>query len=277
MHTNEIIHDTFIPRWYGRLGNNIQQISNGIYFCQTNKVHFSSPDHPMIEAIDLNFGSNEYKISESSNNWFYHFEKEHSDFDVDTNDLNKNRKKICEKYILPKLKVDHSKLNDTLPDDVLVVHIRSGDLYTHFPNTHPQNPLSYYIELYNLFKGKVIFIAEDDKNPIVQVLQQHKLDIRVWWVEDTYTLLLRARNLATSGAGSFAISSAFCSKNLKNFYCTDLYIDHSLNPMMLKEQLNVFMADISGNKYFRVGEWNSAKDNIETILNYKENISFRRL
>jgi hypothetical protein len=277
MHTNEITHDTFIPRWYGRLGNNIQQISNGIYFCRKNGIHFTSPDHPTIEAIDLNFGSNLYKIPETSNNWFYHFEKEYSDFDVDIDDLNKNRKQICEEYILPKLKVDHSKLNDPLPDDVLVVHIRSGDLYTHFPNTHPQNPLSYYLELYKLFEGKVIFIAEDDKNPIVQVLQQYKLDIRIWWIEDTYTLLLRTKNLATSGAGSFAISSAFCSKNLKNFYCTDLFIDHSLNPMMLKEQLNVFMTDVSGNKYFRVGEWNSAKDNIETILNYKENISFRRL
>ena len=133
------------------------------------------------------------------------------------------------------------------------------------------------MELYNLFKGKVIFIVEDDKNPIVQVLQQYKLDIRVWEIEDTYTLLLRTRNIATSGAGSFAISSAFCSKNLKNFYCTDLYINHSLNPMMLKEQLNVFMADISGNKYFRVGEWNSVKNNIKKILNYDENISFRRL
>ena len=277
MHTNEITHDTFIPRWYGRLGNNIQQISNGIYFCKKNGIHFTSPDHPMIEAINLNFGSNQYKIPETSNNWFYHFEKEHSDFDVDIDELNLLRKNICEDYIYPKLKVDHSKLNDPLPDDVLVVHIRSGDLYTHFPNTHPQNPLSYYLKLYNLFESKVIFVAEDDKNPIVQVLQQYNLDIRIWWIEDTYTLLLRARNLATSGAGSFAISSAFCSKNLKNFYCTDLYIDHSLNPMMLKEQLNVFIAAVSGNKYFKVGEWNSAKDNIEKILNYEENISFRRL
>lgn len=277
MHTNEITYDTFIPRWYGRLGNNIQQISNGIYFCRKNGIHFTSPDHPMIEAIDLNFGSNQYKIPKTSNNWFYHFEKEHSDFDVDIDELNLLRKNICEDYIYPKLKIDHSKLNDPLPDDVLVVHIRSGDLYTHFPNTHPQNPLSYYLKLYQLFEGKVIFIAEDDKNPIVQILLQYKLDIRIWWIEDTYTLLLRTRNLATSGAGSFAISSAFCSKNLKNFYCTDLYIDHSLNPMMLKEQLNVFIAAISGNKYFKVGEWNSAKDNIEKILNYEENISFRRL
>lgn len=277
MHTNEITYDTFIPRWYGRLGNNIQQISNGIYFCRKNGIHFTSPDHPMIEAIDLNFGSNQYKIPKTSNNWFYHFEKEHSDFDVDIDELNLLRKNICEDYIYPKLKIDHSKLNDPLPDDVLVVHIRSGDLYTHFPNTHPQNPLSYYLKLYQLFGGKVIFIAEDDKNPIVQVLQQYNLDIRIWGIEDTYTVLLRTRNLATSGAGSFAISSAFCSKNLKNFYCTDLYIDHSLNPMMLKEQLNVFIAAISGNKYFKVGEWNSAKDNIEKILNYEENISFRRL
>jgi len=277
MHTNEILHDTFIPRWYGRLGNNIQQISNAIYFCRENGIHFTSPDHPMIKAIDIPFGTIEYKIPETSNNWFYHFEKEYSDFDVDIDRLNLLRKNICEDYILPNLKVDHEKLKEPLPYDTLVVHIRSGDIYTNFPNTHPQNPLMYYIELYRRFNEKVIFVAEDDKNPIVQYFQSIKADIRIWWVEDTYTLLLRAQNLATSGAGSFAISSAFCSTNLRNFYCTDLYIDHSLNPTMLKEQLNVFIADVSGNKYFRVGEWSSAKNNINKILDYQENIIFRRL
>jgi hypothetical protein len=277
MHTNEILHDTFIPRWYGRLGNNIQQISNAIYFCRENGIHFTSPDHPMIKAIDIPFGTIEYKIPETSNNWFYHFEKEYSDFDVDIDRLNLLRKNICEDYILPNLKVDHEKLKEPLPYDTLVVHIRSGDIYTNFPNTHPQNPLMYYIELYRRFNEKVIFVAEDDKNPIVQYFQSIKADIRIWWVEDTYTLLLRAQNLATSGAGSFAISSAFCSTNLRNFYCTDLYIDHSLNPTMLKEQLNVFIADVSGNKYFRVGEWSSARNNINKILDYQENIIFRRL
>lgn len=277
MHTNEILHDTFIPRWYGRLGNNIQQISNAIYFCRENGIHFTSPDHPMIKAIDIPFGTIEYKIPETSNNWFYHFEKEYSDFDVDIDRLNLLRKNICEDYILPNLKVDHEKLKEPLPYDTLVVHIRSGDIYTNFPNTHPQNPLMYYIELYRRFNEKVIFVAEDDKNPIVQYFQSIKADIRIWWVEDAYTLLLRAQNLATSGAGSFAISSAFCSTNLRNFYCTDLYIDHSLNPTMLKEQLNVFIADVSGNKYFRVGEWSSARNNINKILDYQENIIFRRL
>ena len=277
MHTNEITYNTFIPRWYGRLGNNVQQISNGIYFCEKNKIHFTSPDHPYINAIDINFGNAEYKIRETSDNWFYHFEKPYSDFDVDIEDLNRNRKRICEQYILPNLKVDYEKLKDPLPSDTLVIHIRSGDLYTNFPNTHPQNPLLYYIELHKIFGEKIIYMAEDNNNPIVQVLQTNNFDVRVWEVKDTYTLLLRAQNLATSGAGSFAISSAFCSTNLKNFYCTDLYIDHSLNPIMLKEQLNVFMADVSGNKYFRVGEWSSARNNINKIFEYQEDISFRRL
>ena len=278
MHTNEITHDTFIPRWYGRLGNNIQQISNGIYFCEKNGIHFTSPDHPMINAIDLNFGSNQYKIPETSNNWFYHFEKEHSDFDVDIDDLNKNRKRICEEYILPKIKVDQNKIKNPLPDDVLVIHIRSGDVY--WPNCHPayvQNPLCYYLELYKQFKGNVIFIAEDDKNPIVHYFQQMRADIRVWWVEDTYTLLLRAQNVALSGVGTFAMGAIFCSKNIRKIYTTNFYLENTLNPFMIKEQLEVYRMDIDDNKYIKVGEWKPTNDNIKKVLEYSDNISFRRL
>lgn len=279
MHTNEITHDTFIPRWFGRLGNNIQQISNGIYFCEKNGIHFTSPDQPMIKAIDINFGPNEFKISPTSHNWFYFFEGPDCDFVVDTNDLNKNRKRISEEYILPNLKVNHSKVNDPLPDDVLVIHIRSGDVYS--PNTHPayvQNPLAFYLELFNRFSGKVIFMAEDDKNPIVQYFaHQLKADIRIHWLEDTYTMLLRAKNLATSGIGTFALGAAFCSKNLKNLYATNLYAENALNPSMLKEQLNVYSMDINDNKYIKVGAWEPTPDNIKKVLEYCDNISFRRL
>jgi hypothetical protein len=279
MHTNEITHDTFIPRWFGRLGNNIQQISNGIYFCEKNGIHFTSPDQPMIKAIDINFGPNEFKISPTSHNWFYFFEGPDCDFVVDTNDLNKNRKRISEEYILPNLKVNHSNVNDPLPDDVLVIHIRSGDVYS--PNTHPayvQNPLAFYLELFNRFNGKVIFMAEDDKNPIVQYFaHQLKADIRIHWLADTYEMLLRAKNLATSGIGTFALGAAFCSKNLRNLYATNLYAENALNPSMLKEQLNVYSMDINDNKYIKVGAWQPTPDNIKKVLEYSDNISFRRL
>ena len=275
MHTNEITYNTFIPRWFGRLGNNIQQISNAIYFCRKNGISFSSPESVYINSISKQFGNSSYTIQENSNNWFYFFNGPDADFEADTKELNSQRKSICEEYVLPALKINHEELNT--PIEELVIHIRSGDLYTRWPATHTQNPLEYYTQLYLMFEGKIIIVAEDSNNPIVEILQKFNLDIRILNEMDSYTLLLRAKNLATSGAGSFAISSAFCSPNLKNIYCTDLYLENSLNPTMLKEQLNVFMADVSGNKYFKVGEWNTAQHDINRVLNYEDHISFRRL
>jgi len=276
MHTNEIVHDTFIPRWFGRLGNNIQQISNAIYFCRNNSINFSSPESVYLNEINEQFGPSTYKIKEDSNNWFYFFNGPDADFTVDIDDLNRKRKEICLEYILPALKINHEELNT--PVEELVIHIRSGDLYTRWPATHTQNPLAYYLHLYLTHNGKVIFVAEDDNNPIVYFLSKMpSVDIRLLNEMDSYTLLLRAKNLATSGAGSFAISAAFCSPNLENLYCTDLYLENSLNPTMLKEQLNVLMADVSGNKYFKVGEWNTAQHDINKILKYEDHISFRRL
>lgn len=275
MHTNEIVHDTFIPRWFGRLGNNIQQISNAIYFCRKNGISFSSPESVYLDAIDHTFGNNQFKIKEGSNNWFYFYNGPDTDFEVDIDDLNSQRKSICEEYVLPALKINHTDLNTPIED--LVIHIRSGDIYSRWPATHTQNPLAYYIQLYLMYSGKIIIVAEDNHNPIVHFLNGICSDIRILDEMESYTLLLRAKNLATSGAGSFAISSAFCSPNLENLYCTDLYLENSLNPTMLKEQLNVLMADVSGNKYFKVGEWNTAQHDINKILNYEDHISFRRL
>lgn len=276
MHTNENIYDTFIPRWFGRLGNNIQQISNGIYFCRKNGIHFTSPEHPFIEAIDLPFGTNEYKIKDTSHNWFYFFEGPDVDAPMDTVELNYERKSICEEYILPKLKFKNTY--DTLDDDICVAHIRSGDVYSF--SSHPfyiQNPLEYYFQLLQMFEGKVIFITEDKNSPITKALERYGQFVNVMPVEQSYDLLLRARNIATSGVGTFAISAAFCSKNIKRLYCTNLYLPGALNPSMLKEHLEVYSADINDNKYIKIGDWRYTSESVKTLLEYSEPISFRRL
>jgi hypothetical protein len=120
-----------------------------------------------------------------------------------------------------------------------------------------------------------LILAEDENNPIAQAFKQMGAAVQVLDVPTTYTILMQAKNLATSGAGSFAISAAFCSKNIRNFYCSNLYSLNTLNPMMLKEQLNVYKADIDGNKYIKGNEWNPQV--IDKIFNYNETISFRRL
>lgn len=278
MHTNEITHDEFIPRWYGRLGNNIQQISNGIFYCRENGIHFTSPEQPMIKRIDIFFGDNQYKIPTGSNNWFYHFEPEYSDFTTNIEKLNRDRKYICENYILKNIKVNQNNLNDPLPYQNCVAHIRAGDVYSH--STHPayaQNPFMFYMEVYRQFNGNVIFVSEDATNPIAYALKQHGINVNVLSLEQTYELLLRAQNIATSGVGTFAISAAFCSKNIKRLYCTNLYLKNTLNPEMLKEHLEVNMMDIDGNKYIRVGEWRYTQESVDKVINYSEDISFRRL
>ena len=276
MHTNENVYDTFIPRWFGRLGNNIQQISNGIYYCEENRIKFTSPDHLIINAMELDFGNNEFKIKDTSHNWFYFFDGPDADFIADVEDLNYERKSICEHYILPNLKVNHTLINDPLPDNLLIIHLRSGDLFTHWPKTHPQNPLVYYMHLINLFKFNVQVIAEDMNHPFIKTFSQLNLNIQTLSVEDSFTTLLRARNIATSGAGSFAPAAALCSKNIKRYFCTDLFLKDSLNPLMLKDHLEVYMLNL-GDKYIKVGEWNCSTETFEKLFNYQENTSFRRL
>lgn len=277
MHTNENTYDTFIPRWFGRLGNNIQQLSNGIYFCRDNRIHFTSPDHPAINSIDLNFGDNKFAISSNSHNWFYFFNGSDADFSTDIESLNFHRKGICEEFILPNLKINHSELDEPLPDDVLVIHIRSGDIYTHWPSAHPQNPFAYYVKLFNMYQGKVIFLVEDLRNPIVDYFSKITTDTRVCSIEDSYSLLLRARNIASSGVGSFVMGAALCSKNIKKFYCTDLWLADSLNPTMLKDHIEVYCAHLIGDKYIKIGEWHCSTETIDKILNYNEDILFGRL
>ena len=279
MHTNEIVYDTFIPRWFGRLGNNIQQISNGIYYCMREGIMFTSPDHPMIFPIALSFGGKEYKLDHTkSNNWFYFYDGSDADFQADILDLNIKRKTICETYILPKLKIDHNELLNPLPYDLLVIHLRCGDLYRMWPATHPQNPLSYFLELLKLFDNNVVILAEDMSHPFMPTFFEMGLEskIQVLPFKDTYTYLLRARNLASSGAGSYVISAALCSNNLIRYYCTDLYIENSLNPTMIKDHLEVMMMPL-GDKYIKVGGWNNSPETIDTLFNYKEHTLFRRL
>lgn len=276
MHTNENVYDTFIPRWFGRLGNNIQQISNGIYFCEENGIKFTSPDHPMIDAMEINFGNNHFKIKDTSHNWFYFFDGPDADFIVDVKDLNYSRKSICEQYILPNLKVNRTLINDPLPEDLLVIHLRSGDLFTHWPKTHTQNPLAYYMHLFNLFKFNVQIISEDMNHPFIKIFSQLNLNIQTPSVEDALTTLLRARNIATSGVSSFGSAAALCSKNIKKYFCTDLFLKESLNPYMLKDHLEVYILDL-GDKYIKVGDWNCSTETFEKLFNYQENTSFRRL
>tara|TARA_R110002033_G_scaffold74953_1_gene126333 strand:- start:67 stop:864 length:798 start_codon:yes stop_codon:yes gene_type:complete len=260
-----------INGWFGRVGNNIQQISNAIYFCRLNGFNFHCPPlkvygHTLIEQFSENFG-----VESNFSSTFYSYYGKEKDFNCDVNELNSQRKDICETFILPQLKIP--LLKDPLPSSTLVVHIRGGDIfnrnpaYQTIPGDYVQNPLCFYEKLFKEFKS-VLIVTQDFSNPVIKPLQKkQKVKIISSSVEKDFHWLLRAKNLATSGVGTFAMAAALCSKNIENLFCTDLFDRGHLNPTMIEGKINVEVNNLTD--YIQIGEWKNTLPQRELMLKYK--------
>ena len=122
--------------------------------------------------------------------------------------------------------------------------------------------------------AKIIVVTEPDNyNPIVDELKKiNKVTIQSSSIEEDFSTLLRTKNLASSGTGTFAVAAALCSNNLKNFYCSNLYLDEHLNPeMVMSSEIKVHMMELKN--YIQLKNWKNNEEQRKFILEYKnENI-----
>lgn len=260
-----------VSHWYGRLGNNIQQICNGILFSQVNDEGFFSPPHELINQVYFNI---ENKSLVRPGRFFY-YEQENRDFLINLDYLYNNIRKVALEYVTPNLNIPSM---DPLDDDTLVVHIRSGDLFEviyeptseNVPNgNYIPNPLKYYLTLADMFKKVIVVTEQDSYNPIVQKLREREnIVIHSKSLEEDFAMLMSAKNLASSGVGTFCVAAALCNKNLKNFYCTDLALTEHLNYNMLIDD-NVKLHVMELENYIKIGEWKNTKEQRDFILNYE--------
>lgn len=194
------------------------------------------------------------------------------DFDIDLNFLYSNIRKIALTYITPNFKFD---ISNALDEDTLVIHIRSGDIFNPNRTTHPDylpNPLSFYTNLINRFKKTIVVTESDDFNPIITELRKDKtVEIQSTSITNDFSTLLRAKNLASSGVGSFAVAAALCSTNIKNFFCTNLYEKGQLNPEMLSSDENITVHMEKLTNYLLLGSWTNSKEQHDFILSYLTN------
>ena len=87
-------------------------------------------------------------------------------------------------------------------------------------------------------------------------------------IENDFATLLRAKNLVSSGVGTFCPAAALCSINLKNYYCTNIFLEEHLNYKMLKNyDININLKNI--NNYINIGEWTSSRDQVNMMINYE--------
>ena len=270
-----------VSHWSGRLGNNIQQISNCIMAAEKYKCTFRQRlDHDIISKYDVNF--EELLASDWSGEGRYysweplvHCEKGiyegQNETGLGVEHIYRNMHKVCKKHIAPNLLLPKK---DPIGSDTVVMHLRSGDNYHRIfkpPTNYVPNPLIFYLELIDLYDKAIIITEPDRENPIVHELEKlDKVTIQSSTVADDFATLMNAENVALSGVGTFAMAAALCSTKIKNLYTTDLLLTEHLNYTMLYNtdvEVNVMELD----NYIPVFpcSWKNTEEQRKFILEYR--------
>ena len=116
-----------VSHWYGRFGNNIQQICNGIIYSSINGDGFFSPHHDLIEQIVI--GSQKKTTTRQCR--FFHYNTPNKDFDIDLNYLYQNIGKVAKQYVdnIPGLAVaDKGMSKDPLNEHLMQTALAGGTL-----------------------------------------------------------------------------------------------------------------------------------------------------
>ncbi len=254
-----------ISSWSGRLGNNIQQICNGILYSEIHNCGFVSPDHELIHSVYFNCGEN---TTPNSSNVFYYYDGQYRSFEIDLNYLFSNIRRVCLEYVRPNFKFE---IGYPLGDDTIVIHIRSGDIFSHVhqtPHDYCPNPLYYYLQLIDEYKNVIVVTEPDNYNPVVDELKKlPNVKIQSSTVEEDFATLMRAKNISSSGTGTFAIAAALCSTNIENFYCSNLYMRSHLNPEMLTDHMTVHQMELKN--FLTLNTWTNSPEQRQFLLDYK--------
>ncbi|MBC8442879.1 MAG: hypothetical protein H8D80_01680 [Proteobacteria bacterium] len=179
---------------------------------------------------------------------------------------NRERREILQNYIFPHLKLVDS---DSVSDDTLVIHIRSGDIFggwTH--KNYAQPPLSYYKKIIEEEKpSDVLIITQPDKrNPCIKKLLSWDSNIKVQCgtLREDVSAILKARKLVI-GFGTFGWMLSMLSGRIHNLYCptvcTDLFDSfYHVSPFHIKRY--------DFENYIKMGNWENTECQREMMISH---------
>jgi hypothetical protein len=236
--------------WSGRLCNNLIQLTDAIYLAKkeggafelklqhslVRNFNVKGPNPLPRKIYDMPFYNEEIKLNE--------------------------RREILRKYILP-----NCRLPQLDPMDVLVIHMRGGDIIQHNPLPHSeyvQPPISFYKRVIEDCPIKnIIIITELASNPCAKIIASMypNCKIQISSVTNDITTFLRATHVCFNSVGTFGQTLALMSPNIKQ-----AYIPQYNNP---GETWNV---DFKVNKYpiaetyTQPGQWTASDEQIALML-----------
>lgn len=303
------IKSIYLKSWFGALGNNLVQIAHVEYLSKELNLTTYVLNHPFLKmeqryqlhgipsdssrnmgvlTSDLLLADLQNQIEPAARpqrallgSFYYHY-----DIFPFTPSLVDYRS-IFKTKILPT--IPHLT-DDSIGDETLVIHIRSGDVF-HDNCPHPayvQPPLNFYlkvIEEFN-FKDIVVVTQEDFKNPCIHHLQQLIPEIRIQaltLLEDVSTLL-SAKNLVTS-FGTFALTMAFASDKIRRLYIPQFDIKKgfwrtalwpnifklmfiSSNDRFQLDRLDFDIHPVKIRNYLPIGDWQNNQMQRELMINH---------
>ena len=254
-----------LSHWYGRLGNNIQQCAIGTMVAQEVGGTFKQElDHDIIEKYETTFGSS----SEEQVSKFFYWEGPYREVTLSSGIITRSMRQVCKEFVFPHLRVSRV----SVPDDTIVIHIRSGDVFDKGvanPDQYVPNPLDFYRQLLDSFDKALVVTEPDEYNPVVEELKRHsKVTVQSLSVEEDFATLMGARNVASSGVGTFAVAAALCSQRIERFYCSNVSISEHLNwHMLVGKEVEVHCMHLDN--YIKTGEWRNTDEQRQFILDYK--------
>lgn len=243
-----------ISYWYGRLGNNINQVKNALHIALYGNYNINMPSHPYFKCRELNVSQNieNAPIEYIYGNECYEFYSDNLVTFVNKECFSMNYEKVRE--ILMNLFVIDYKTLEPLGQDELVIHIRSGDIVSH--EIHPEYiipPLSYYTKYIESSQYKKIYImAEDMHNTCIEVLKNkyNHINFELRCLTEDISLVLRARNIMMT-IGSFVPALLWVTNNTKNiiYPSYDMFIYRAIP---LKEYSNIEFNSIDLTEYHKL-------------------------
>ena len=261
--------DGFLLRveWFGRLGNNLLQLAHVLHLAEQTKSEVIVPDAAFLSRRQWDFRSGAgtgCQIAVSSSFFYSSACPMYLDKTVFPAAA---KRSILQTHVLPAFTYSLEQ-----PRDVVVVHIRGGDVFsTSPPPTYTQPPAAFYrtvLQLPELAKLKIILCVEDFSNPVVEILQKD-FRRRLTTVTDlsiAIGTIVGAKHLVL-GQSSFSEMLGMMAPNLESVYipfCVgreDIYMD--LRQHGWKVPGYCFQYD----NYIPIDDWRNTADQLQLMTN----------
>ncbi|MCP9796545.1 hypothetical protein [Cyanobium sp. Lug-B] len=285
-----------LSRWYGRTGNNIQQLIVVIAHAEAFRGSVqvdedfiqSGPLRNIVNAFSLDFQVDsaaaarthlsglffhymEYGFSRSDHRRmaFANGDKPRRDSVLGRQYIRRQAHRIARAHLAPHiLRPPPGTFSEAQLESTLVIHLRGGDVANLTNPYYITNPLHFYRELRQRHRRAIIVTEPGSSHPLLEAVlslfADH--DVVTGSVEDDFQLLRHATHLATSGVGTFAVAAALLSERLRRFHCTDVFLNEHLNPHMLDaDRVTVEMLRLPG----YVKAWRRSSDRLKLLHHWR--------